>query len=118
MPRNNYIFNLLLHSMQEIVITCYTLVYRSGFLYFSQEKRPFLKKQNPKATVGDLAKLLGVDWRKLSEADKKPFEARASEDRKRYDREMKEYQLKKSAGAEDDDEEDEEDEDGGSEDED
>jgi len=90
-------------------------VYRSGFLYFSQEKRPALKKQNPSATVGDLAKLLGKEWKKMTEADKKPFETLAGEDRKRYDREMKEYQSKKSAVPEDEEEEDEEEDDEGSE---
>lgn len=86
-------------------------IHRSGFLYFSSEKRPQLKAKNPGASVGDLAKMLGSDWKTMSEEDKKPFNEKAKGDRERYDREMelwKKGEFVRSDEAEDVEDSDEE----------
>lgn len=74
----------------------------SAFLFFCQEKRPHVKAINPDYTIGDVAKVLGKEWKELDEDDKKPFEELAKKDRKRYDQEKKDY----VPAEEDDDEED------------
>ncbi|KAJ2788838.1 Non-histone chromosomal protein 6, partial [Coemansia guatemalensis] len=45
----------------------------SAYMYFSQEKRPDVKNNNPEATFGAIGKILGQMWSDLSESDKKPY---------------------------------------------
>lgn len=44
------------------------------FMKFCKEKRPELKKKNPKLTVPEQGKKLGEMWRALSNADKKKYQ--------------------------------------------
>ena len=60
-------------------------------MFFCSAKRPEFKKKNPSASVGDLAKLLGAAWNKLSADDRKPYEAKAKEDQQRYKEEKEAY---------------------------
>lgn len=77
-------------------------------MFFCQAKRPELRKKQPSATVGELAKQLGAAWKRLSEYQKVPFEEKAKEDRARYDRDMKEYKSKKATVQDEEEEEEEE----------
>ena len=61
------------------------------FFCIATAKRPEFKKKNPSASVGDLDKLLGATWNGLSPDDKKPYEAKAKEDRERYKEEKEAY---------------------------
>ena len=72
-------------------------------MFFCAAKRPEFKKKNPSASVGDLAKLLGATWNGLSTDEKKPYEAKAKEDRERY-KEEKEAYSKGEFGREDEEE--------------
>lgn len=72
-------------------------------MFFCSAKRPEFKKDNPSASVGELAKLLGAAWNALSADAKKPFEAKAKEDQKRY-REEKEAYDRGEYSREDEDE--------------
>lgn len=89
----------------------FSQLFRSAFFVYSGERRPLIKKKNPDASLGEIAKQLGEEWRALSVKDKGPYEAEAKKDRKRYEREMEEYRRKQSSAADDDDEEEEEEED-------
>jgi hypothetical protein len=42
----------------------------SPYINFCTEQRPKLKEQNPDATFGDLGKMLGAQWKKLSDSEK------------------------------------------------
>lgn len=42
----------------------------SAFMIFSQENRQNIKDQNPKATFGEMGKLLGAAWKELDEKAK------------------------------------------------
>jgi len=63
----------------------------SAFFWFSKEQRPLIKEKNPNATFGDMGKLIGEAWRALTEEDKKPYAQKATEDKQRYQIEMKDY---------------------------
>lgn len=94
-----------------LTVTVRFFLVRSGFFWFAADKRPKLKEQNPSATVGDIAKQLGAAWKIMTTDQKAPYEKKAKEDRKRYDREMEEYRGKlgsAQAVRRDDDEEEEE----------
>lgn len=71
-------------------------------MFFCSANRPEFKKKNPKASVGDLAKLLGAAWNELSADDRKPYELKAKEDQKRY-KEEKEAYSRGEFGREDED---------------
>ena len=81
-------------------------------MFFCSAMRPEFKKENPSASVGDLAKLLGAAWNDLSADDRKPYEAKAKEDQKRYKEEKEayargEYSREDEEDVNDDDESDE-----------
>ena len=78
-------------------------------MFFCSAKRPEFKKENPSASVGELAKLLGAAWNALSTDARKPYDAKAKEDQKRY-REEKELYDRGEYGREDEDEGNEEEE--------
>ena len=63
----------------------------SAFMFYSQERRPQLKKSQPNLPFGDVAKTIGAEWKKFSDAKKKPYEAKAVKDRARYAKAMKTY---------------------------
>lgn len=86
---------------------------RSGFMFFSQDKRPKLREQNPGASVGDLAKQLGAAWKVMTDDQKAPYEKQAKKDRARYEADMElyrkgEYRHKQADDHEQDDDEDDE----------
>ena len=63
----------------------------SSFLHFCREKRPPLVADFPELSVTAVGKLLGKRWQELTDVEKVPYEAQASVDRGRYDREMLTY---------------------------
>ena len=60
-------------------------------MYFSTFKRSEIKEANPDATFAEIQKLLSNAWKELSDEDKEAFNQKASEDKARYEAEMKEY---------------------------
>ena len=48
-----------------------------------------MKEENPDATFGELSKILGAEWKSLTDDDKAEYQDQAVEDKQRYDREMK-----------------------------
>ena len=62
---------------------------RSAYVYFCEVSRPSIA---PKGThPAETMKLLGRKWQRLSEEDRKPFEAKHEKDKARYEIEMKEW---------------------------
>ena len=72
-------------------------------MFFCSAKRPEFKKKNPSASVGELAKLLGAAWNALSPEEKKPYDAKAKEDQKRYKEEKEAYERGEFSKEEEDD---------------
>eukprot|EP00246_Nothoceros_aenigmaticus_P000054 TRINITY_DN10086_c0_g2_i1.p1 TRINITY_DN10086_c0_g2~~TRINITY_DN10086_c0_g2_i1.p1 ORF type:complete len:310 (-),score=96.94 TRINITY_DN10086_c0_g2_i1:35-856(-) len=71
----------------------------TAFLAFSAVRRPGLVAESqPKLAFAEIAKRLGEEWKKLSDAEKSPYEKIASEDKLRYAAEKESY-LKKKAQA-------------------
>jgi hypothetical protein len=67
----------------------------SAFFHFSRRMRPKIKEQNPQATFGQLGKLIGEEWAKLTPEQKKEYEEMAAADKERYAKENKAYQARK-----------------------
>tara|TARA_B100001094_G_C18078051_1_gene743664 strand:- start:319 stop:747 length:429 start_codon:yes stop_codon:yes gene_type:complete len=74
---------------------------QSAYFHFSSDKRPnimeTLKKKDGKVDVTLVSKELGSMWKALSDKKKKPYELQATKDKERYEKEMKEYNEKKSS---------------------
>jgi len=57
---------------------------RSAFMFFSQARRPVLKKANPGLSFGELGRLVGKEWAAASDSTKSPFEKKAEDDKVRF----------------------------------
>lgn len=78
----------------------------SAFMFFSKDRRETVRTDNPDASFGEIGKLLGENWRSLSDGDKTPYNAQAADDKKRYEKEIANYNEQNhndTDGAEDDD---------------
>jgi|SRR6056297_3548684 len=65
----------------------------NGYMYFSKDKREQVKAENPDAAVTSIAKLLGAQWKGMSDDEKKPYQKMAEKDKLRYEKEMKKYKM-------------------------
>jgi len=66
----------------------------SAFVLFGQDNRERIKKENPAATFGEVGKLLGEEWSKASDAQKKKYIALYEQSKKEYEKTMTEYRSK------------------------
>lgn len=63
----------------------------SAYMFFANDQREVVRTENPSASFGQIGKLLGEKWKSLSESEKKPYEDKASEDKKRYEEQKLTY---------------------------
>ncbi|CAH9092839.1 unnamed protein product [Cuscuta epithymum] len=70
----------------------------SAFFLFSNERRTALLAENNKNAV-EVAKLMGEEWRSLTDEQKAPYEEVAAKNREQYAQEMRSYQKKKEEEA-------------------
>ncbi|KAI7858531.1 high mobility group box domain-containing protein [Circinella umbellata] len=63
----------------------------SGFLFYSIKVRSEIVERMPKATVGEISKVIAERWRKLDEEDRSPYVQQAKMDKERYAREMESF---------------------------
>lgn len=68
----------------------------TAYIAFAASRRPALNDVEPKLSFTEIAKVLGEEWRKLSDEEKAPFEKIASDDKLRYAEEKEAY-LKRAA---------------------
>jgi structure-specific recognition protein 1 len=73
---------------------------RNAYLYFTQEVRPRRKEQYPDKSFGDLTILIADEWKSLSSSKKRRFEELAKKDKRRYEREKKEYDANRATSSE------------------
>ncbi|GES79041.1 non-histone chromosomal protein 6 [Rhizophagus clarus] len=59
----------------------------TAYMFFSKEYREKVKQENPKASFGEIGKLLGKKWKDMSDKEKVPYVNKAEEDKKRYEKE-------------------------------
>lgn len=50
---------------------------KSGYILFSAEVRKQIMNENPEAGFGEVSKIVGIEWKKLSADAKKEYEMRA-----------------------------------------
>lgn len=67
----------------------------SAYFLFSISARPQAKIDNPEASFGELAKILSDQFKGLSEKEKLKWDDAAANDKKRYEKELEEYNKKK-----------------------
>jgi len=63
----------------------------SAFFLYSNHIRPEVKEQNPDAKFGDIAKMISVKYKALSEKERAKWDSKAADDKERYQREMEVY---------------------------
>eukprot|EP00586_Coscinodiscus_wailesii_P004416 CAMPEP_0172483482 /NCGR_PEP_ID=MMETSP1066-20121228/10494_1 /TAXON_ID=671091 /ORGANISM="Coscinodiscus wailesii, Strain CCMP2513" /LENGTH=946 /DNA_ID=CAMNT_0013247383 /DNA_START=94 /DNA_END=2934 /DNA_ORIENTATION=- len=63
----------------------------SSYMFFTNDKRAEIKSKNPDASFGDIAKLMGAEFKKLTDEERKKYEDMADQDKLRYKSEMKNY---------------------------
>lgn len=51
---------------------------KSGYILFSAEVRKRIMSENPEAGFGEVSKMVGVEWKKLTDEQKRQYESRAS----------------------------------------
>jgi len=57
---------------------------RTSFSFFTQEFRPKVQTANPKASFGDLSRLVSVEWKKITDSDRVRFKGMETSDKERY----------------------------------
>jgi hypothetical protein len=63
----------------------------SAYLLYSQDNRPRVVKANPNAKHTAIMGLVAKEWGKLSDAAKKPYEARSAKMKKAYQAKLEKY---------------------------
>lgn len=68
---------------------------KSSYLFYCQSVRPGLmdkmRADGKNVKISEISKILGKQWKALSETKRKPFETAAQKDRNRYADEMQSY---------------------------
>jgi hypothetical protein len=64
---------------------------KNAYMFYCEKTRQSLKEENPDMNMIEITKLIGVNWKKLSEEEKNEFQEKASVDKKRYEEENKSY---------------------------
>lgn len=64
---------------------------KTSYMYFCQDHREKLKKDNPKMKMVEISKLLGQLWSTLSEKDKKEYVKSSEKDKERYQEDIEKY---------------------------
>ncbi|XP_078683532.1 high mobility group protein DSP1-like [Branchiostoma floridae x Branchiostoma belcheri] len=68
----------------------------SAFFMYCADARPKVRAAHPDFQVGEIAKILGKQWKAISEAEKAKYEKKAQTEKARYQKELAEY--KRSGG--------------------
>jgi hypothetical protein len=66
----------------------------SSYIFFSQEIREQIRKNNPNMSVHELMKAISLRWQTAKEKEKVPFNELALQDKKRYEDELNQYKNK------------------------
>jgi len=64
---------------------------RTAFLFFTKDERENIKKKDPNTKFADYGRILGEMWAQMPIEKKKKYEEKATNDKQRYQEEVKEY---------------------------
>lgn len=64
---------------------------KNGYMFFCQENRSQVKDKNPNIDGKDLVKILSGMWNKMNTKERAPYQAKADQDKVRYQKEMVTY---------------------------
>ena len=67
---------------------------RTSFSFYTKDNRERISKENPKATFGELSKLVSAEWNKLTDKEKKVYKNKEIKDKTRYQKEREELAKK------------------------
>ena len=56
----------------------------TSYFLFAKDVRPEIMKNNPTAKITEIATLIGAEWKKLSDDDKKKYTQKADEAKAEY----------------------------------
>lgn len=73
---------------------------RPAYQFFCNEKRKELQEENEDLQFGDVNKMLGEMWGNLSDKERRPYEKKAEEDKKRYHKQFDAAEQKAIASGE------------------
>ena len=62
-----------------------------AFMFYSIEQRPAVQKKNSSLGIAEISKILGKNWREMSDKAKAPYQEKATADKARYEKEMKSF---------------------------
>lgn len=65
----------------------------TAYMFYANEQREPTKTKHPELSFGEVHKLIGEEWHKLSESEKKPYEEKAAAAKKRYEEEKAAYKA-------------------------
>ena len=65
----------------------------SAYMHFTRDARPRIIKRNPELRFGEIGKMLGQEWRELSETAKQVYCKMAADDKIRFERERGELRI-------------------------
>lgn len=68
----------------------------SAYIYFSQETREKIKKDNPKMPVASIMKEVSNRWNSMTKQEREPYVSAAKEDKQRYEKEISELKQNKN----------------------
>ncbi|MCJ1340640.1 Non-histone chromosomal protein 6 [Bachmanniomyces sp. S44760] len=74
----------------------------SAYMFFANEQRDNVREENPGISFGQVGKVLGERWKALNTKQREPYEAKAKNDKERYESEKATY----NAGGDEDEDED------------
>lgn len=63
----------------------------SAYMFFANEQRENVREENPGISFGQVGKVLGERWKALNDKQRAPYEAKAAQDKKRYEDEKATY---------------------------
>lgn len=65
----------------------------SAYMFFANDNRDAIRADNPGIAFGQVGKALGEKWKTLTDAEKVPYEEKATADKKRYEDEKAAYKA-------------------------
>ncbi|EGV60164.1 Non-histone chromosomal protein 6 [Yamadazyma tenuis] len=68
----------------------------SAYMFFANDNRDIVRAENPGIAFGQVGRLLGERWKALTADEKIPYEKKANDDKKRYEKQKAEYAKKNS----------------------
>lgn len=62
----------------------------SAYTFYMKDRQAKIKEENPELSFGQISTKVGIEWKAMSDEEKKPYTKLAEEDKKRFDREKAE----------------------------